>query len=96
MNESWVNLDRLNKTKTRWKGKIMENNWIDINDRLPNLGEYVLVSFENSTLPDIGRYETDSDGSGAFYPGDDDASYASFGIFVNAWMPLPEIYRREE
>ena len=96
MNESWVTLDRLNKTKTRWKGKIMENNWIDINDRLPNLGEYVLVSFENSTLPDIGRYETDSDGSGAFYPGDDDASYASFGIFVNAWMPLPEIYRREE
>ena len=96
MNESWVTLDRLNKTKTRWKGKIMENNWIDINDRLPNPGEYVLVSFENVTLPDIGRYETDSDGSGAFYPGDDDASYASFGIFVNAWMPLPEIYRREE
>lgn len=74
----------------------MENNWIDINDRLPNPGEYVLVSFENVTLPDIGRYETDSDGSGAFYPGDEDASYASFGIFVNAWMPLPEIYRREE
>lgn len=74
----------------------MENNWIDINDRLPNPGEYVLVSFENVTLPDIGRYETDSDGSGAFYPRDDDASYASFGIFVNAWMPLPEIYRREE
>ena len=70
----------------------MENNWIDINDRLPDTP----VSFENSTLPDIGRYETDSDGSGAFYPGDDDASYASFGIFVNAWMPLPEIYRREE
>ena len=96
LNESWVTLDRLNKTKTRWKGKTMENNWIDINDRLPNPGEYVLVSFENVTLPDIGRYETDSDGSGAFYPGDDDASYASFGIFVNAWMPLPEIYRREE
>ena len=54
--------------------------WIDINDR----------------LPDIGRYETDSDGSGAFYPGDDDTSYVSFGIFVNAWMPLPEVYRREE
>ena len=46
------------------------NNWIDINDRLPDPGEYVLVSFENFTLPDIGRYETDSDGSGAFYPGD--------------------------
>lgn len=39
----------------------MENNWIDINDRLPDTGKYVLVSFENFTLPDIGRYETDSD-----------------------------------
>ena len=70
--------------------------WIDINDKLPDPGEYVLVSFENFTLLDIGRYETDSDGSGAFYPGDDDTSYVSFGIFVNAWMPLPEVYRREE
>ena len=70
--------------------------WIDINDRLPDPGEYVLVSFENFTLPDIGRYEPDSDGSGAFYPGNDDTSYASVGIFVNAWMPLPEVYRREE
>ena len=56
----------------------------------------MLVSFENFTLPDIGRYETDSDGSGAFYPRDNDTSYVSFGIFVNAWMPLPEVYRREE
>lgn len=70
--------------------------WRDINEELPDPGEYVLVSFENFTLPDIGRYETDSDGSGAFYPGDDDTSYASVGIFVNAWMPLPEVYRREE
>lgn len=74
----------------------MENNWIDINDRLPNPGEYVLLSFENVTLPDIGRYETDSDGSGAFYPGDEDASYASFGIFANAWMPLPEPPERSD
>lgn len=72
------------------------NNWIDINDRLPDQGEYVLVSFENSTLPDIGRYEIDSDGSGAFYLGDEDTSYTSFGFFANAWMPLPKVYRREE
>ena len=70
--------------------------WIDINDRLPDPEEYVLVSFENFTLPDIGRYEAESDGSGAFYPGDEDASYVSFGVFVNAWMPLPKVYRREE
>ena len=72
------------------------NNWIDINDRLPDPEEYVLVSFENYTLPGIGRYEIDDDGSGAFYPGDDDTSYASVGVFVNAWMPLPKVYRREE
>nr|DAM56948.1 MAG TPA: Protein of unknown function (DUF551) [Caudoviricetes sp.] len=78
--------------------KVLKNRWHDINEELPEPGEYVLVLFENEglTLPDIGRYETEDDGSGAFYPGDDDASYASFGIFVNAWMPLPEIYRREE
>lgn len=78
--------------------KVLKNRWHDINEELPEPGEYVLVSFENEglTLPDIGRYETEDDGSGAFYPGDDDASYASFGVFVNAWMPLPEIYRREE
>lgn len=40
--------------------------------------------------------EAESDGSGAFYPGDEDASYVSFGVFVNAWMPLPKVYRREE
>ena len=81
---------KMNEAMRQYQG------WIDINDRLPDPGEYVLVSFENFTLPDIGRYETDSDGSGAFYPGNDDASYASVGIFVNAWMPLPEVYRREE
>ena len=77
---------------------MLKNGWHDINEELPESGEYVLVSFENEglTLPDIGRYETEDDGSGVFYPGDDDASYVSFGIFVNAWMPLPEIYRREE
>ena len=76
----------------------MESNWIDINDRLPDPGEYVLVSFENEriTTVDIGTYRIDADGSGAFYHCDDDVSYATFGIFVNAWMPLPEIYRREE
>ena len=76
----------------------MENNWIDINDRLPNPGEYVLVSFENEciTTVDIGVYRVDGDGNGAFYHCDDDASYATFGAFVNAWMPLPKKYERNE
>ena len=68
----------------------MESNWIDINDRLPDPGEYVLVSFENEciTTVDIGTYRIDADGNGAFYHCDDDVSYATFGVFVNAWMPL--------
>jgi len=75
----------------------MENNWIDINDRLPNPEEYVLVSFENEciTTVDIGVYRVDGDGSGAFCHCDD-ASYASFGAFVNAWMPLPKKYERNK
>lgn len=50
---------------------------------------YRLVTFP---LPDIGRYEEDKDG-GAFYPGDEDYTYLSVGLFVNAWMPLPERYK---
>ena len=70
--------------------------WIPVSERLPEDDKYILVSFENFTLPDIGRYEVDEDGNGAFYPGDDDKGYASYGLFVNAWMPLPEPYRESE
>lgn len=72
------------------------NPWIPITERLPETDDYILISFENYTLPDIGRYEIDADGNGAFYPGDEAVSYASMGIFVNAWMPLPKSYRESE
>jgi hypothetical protein len=70
--------------------------WIPVSERLPEDDKYILVSFENFTLPDIGRYEVDEDGNGAFYPGDDEKRYAAYGLFVNAWMPLPEPYRESE
>lgn len=70
-----------------------ENGWILIEERLPETDDYILVSFSNCDLPDIGRYEADKDGGGAFFPGDEERSYASFGLFVNAWMPLPEPYK---
>ena len=72
-----------------------DQSWIPCSERFPDNDRYILVSFENSTLPDIARYERDDEG-GAFYPGDDEKSYSSYGLFVNAWMPLPELYRREE
>jgi hypothetical protein len=53
-------------------------------DELPKEGEYILVSFANYTLPDIGRYE-----DGVFYPGDETKSYKEYGLIVNGWRPLP-------
>ena len=67
---------------------------IPVTERLPKDEDYVLVSFENSTLPDIGRYEENEEG-GAFYPDDDECSYIHYGLFVNAWMPLPEPYKEQ-
>ena len=68
--------------------------WIPVTEQLPKDEDYILVSFKNFTLPDIARYEEDEEG-GAFYPGDEEESYSSYGLFVNAWMPLPEPYKGE-
>ena len=69
--------------------------WIPVAELLPQSGKYVLMSFENFTLPAIGRYEVNDEGDGAWYLGDNDEGYTccSVGLFVNAWMPLPEAYR---
>ena len=69
--------------------------WIPISERLPEDESYILVSFENPTMPDIARYEENDEG-GTFYPGDDEESYSSYGIFVNAWMPLPEPMKEDD
>lgn len=71
------------------------NSWIPVEDRQPDNGDYILISFENCSLPAIGRYEEDNEG-GAFYPGDEDESCSSIGLIVNAWQPLPESYQLEE
>ena len=70
--------------------------WIPVEDtdHTPENESYVLVSFSNSPLPDIARYEENEEG-GTYYPGDDEESYLKYGFFVNAWMPLPEQYKGE-
>ena len=69
--------------------------WIPISERLPEEEKYILLSFANYTGLDIGRYENDGEND-KFYPGDEEETYASYGLIVNAWMPLPEPYREEE
>lgn len=70
--------------------------WIPVEDteHTPENESYVLVSFSNFFLPDIARYEENDEG-GTYYPGDDEKSYLNYGLFVNAWMPLPELYRED-
>lgn len=69
--------------------------WISIDDRLPATDDYILLSFSNFTNPVIGRYETDEDGSGAFYIGDELETCISQDLFVNAWQQLPKPYKED-
>lgn len=74
--------------------------WIPVTERLPDLdedgySEKLLLSFDNFSLPAIGEYRQDPDDSGAWYEGDCDETLLSYGLIVNAWMPLPEQYKEE-
>lgn len=73
--------------------QLQDDSWIPVDDeRKPGNGDYVLVSFDNFSLPDIARYEEDDNG-GTFYPGDMEESYLKIGLIVNAWKPLPAKYQ---
>lgn len=71
------------------------NGWIPVEERLPEDDKYILLSFKNFSLPLIGSYQREDDG-GAFYLGDCDRedTCVANGLFVNAWMPLPEPYNQ--
>lgn len=72
------------------------NEWIPVDERLPDTNNYILLSFSNFTIPAVGRYEVEEDGSGAFYIGDEVETCLSQDLFVNAWMELPEPYKESE
>ena len=75
-------------------GQEEQQRWIPIEERVPEDDRYILLSFANCSLPAIGRYKGDEWG-GVFYEGDSEKSCKSYGIYVNAWMELPESYRGE-
>ena len=68
--------------------------WIPVSEDYPENDDYILLSFENFPIPQIGRYEENEDG-GAFFAGDDDTSLVSCGVIVNAWRPLPVPYKED-
>ena len=70
--------------------------WIPVSERLPDVDEYIIISFENFSVPMIGRYTVDDDDSGTFRIGDEDESFVENDLYVIAWMPLPEPYRESE
>lgn len=74
-----------------------EQDWIPVEERLPEDDNYVLLSFGNFSIPLVGRYEGDQEG-GAFYLGDcnEGDTCISEGLFVNAWRPLPEPYQSKD
>ena len=66
--------------------------WI-LAEEPPETEDYILLSFDNFTLPMVGRYEKDQEG-GAYYLGDEEETCLSYDLYVNAWQPLPAPYRR--
>ena len=65
--------------------------WTPVEEGIPTDGRFVLLSFENFSLPAIGRCEVSDDGF-AFYIGDEEETCVQQDLFVNAWMDLPERY----
>lgn len=70
------------------------NGWIPA-DEPPKDDNYVLLSFENFSLPLVGRYESDGNGGGSYYIGDCDEEDTCIAndLYVNAWQPLPKPFQ---
>lgn len=58
--------------------------------------ERILLNFENASIHEIGRYIEDGDGGCAYYIGNDTKPCSIYGLFVDAWMPLPERYDEDD
>lgn len=99
--EVWNALDELSTNKFAIKivNQLAEehnNGWIPVEERLPDTNNYILLSFSNFTIPAVGRYEVEEDGSGAFYICDELETCVSQELFVNAWQQLPGPYKECE
>ena len=67
--------------------------WITLEEKTPENGEYVLLSFANEKQKPLVGVWKENETCGVFYAPFTDRTYSSLNYFVNAWMPLPEQYR---
>ena len=56
---------RAKARQLRNQRKRLKSGWIPVTERLPENGDYVLLSFENFSLPLVGRYVGDEELGGA-------------------------------
>lgn len=68
--------------------------WIPITEAFPENSDDIILSFEKYSTTAVGRYKEDEEG-GTFYMYDGVACL-EYGLFVNAWMPMPEVYREKQ
>lgn len=75
--------------------KRLESGWIPVTERLPENGDYVLMSFENFPLASTGYYVGNKETGGNWYLANwiDEYTCLANDLFVNAWMPLPKPYK---
>lgn len=58
--------------------------------------ERILLNFANATVHEIGQYVVDKYSGCAYYIGNDTKPCSIYGLFVDAWMPLPERYKEDD
>lgn len=71
-----------------------ENGWIPVSEGLPDPDQYIAIALDNCDTPAIGRYTVDDEGGGTFRVGDQNESFLELNLIVNAWAPLPKLYKK--
>ncbi len=65
---------------------INRERWVSVDEKYPDNDRYILLSFENFTVPQVGRYEDNN-----FFVGDETEPLIKQDLYVNAWKEI-EVY----
>ena len=81
----------LRAERMKWRPAV---NTPSVNEK--GYSERILLNFANASIHEIGRYIEDEDGGCAYYINNDTKPCSIYGLFVDAWMPLPERYKEDD